>query len=246
MNKLIMSVSIMTMIALASSAYAQHNKPDKARNPHKAAKVDKANKPAKADKASKVDKPDKADKPANVNKTDKPEKANNGVKKDIKPGEGKGQHNIDKREAHQEKRINEGIKKGYLTKDEISKMESQQKSISDLEKNCKADGKLTPSEAKSIQKELNEASANIWAEKHDGDGNQKACLRLGKDVFANSNITTALSGDTNSGDAKKTLKDFHSLLQLKKTLATSDLNDDDRIKLLAEYNDLLNNYFTVK
>ena len=222
MNKLIMSVAIMSVIAFVSSVYAEHNKSDKANKPHKAAKVEK---PDKADKADKADK---------------------GTKKDIKSDDGKGQDNIDKREARQEKRINEGIKKGYLTKDEISKLESQQKSISDLETNCKSDGKLTPAEAKSIQKALNEASANIWAEKHDTEGNQKACLRLGKDVFANSNITTALSGDTNSADAKKILKDFHSLLHLKKTLATSDLSSADRTKMQAEYNNLLNQYFTVK
>ncbi|MCX7010048.1 MAG: hypothetical protein NTY53_22885, partial [Kiritimatiellaeota bacterium] len=56
----------------------------------------------------------------------------------------------EERQKHQARRIQEGIKKGYLTPTEITKMETQQKSIESLQQAMNADGKVTKDEAKQL------------------------------------------------------------------------------------------------
>jgi hypothetical protein len=154
---------------------------------------------------------------------------------------------VDRREDHQEKRIQHGIEKGYLTEDEVAKLQERQSSIAALESSLTSDGKLTGSEFHQLQQELNDASRSIWSEKHDADGNQMAVYRLDKNVFANSTLTAAMNNpDLTKADAKALLKDFRRTVELKRTLSTGDLSDDERAKLQAEYDDLLNRYFEVR
>lgn len=154
---------------------------------------------------------------------------------------------IDNREGNQAKRIQHGINKGYLTADEVKTLQAQQDSIAALETSIQADGKVTPVEFKQIQTELNKASRCIWAEKHDTDGKQMATYRLGKNVFANSSLTSQLSDPSLSASAAKALlKDFRRLTELKRTLATGDLSDAQRAQLQSEYDALLNTYFETR
>src|ERR1700722_2781301 len=97
--------------------------------------------------------------------------------------------NVDRREARQRHRIDEGIKHGQLTPDEVSKLDAQEKSIKEMKKGFLAEGPLTKDEGKQLEKALNDASLQIWAQRHDTEGNQKSESRLGKDVFANDDIT---------------------------------------------------------
>ncbi|MBA4387697.1 MAG: hypothetical protein C0404_06930 [Verrucomicrobia bacterium] len=158
----------------------------------------------------------------------------------------KGEKIVDNRQDRQEKRIEHGITKGYLTEDEVKKLEAQQKSIGDMESSFKADGKLTKDEFKTLQKELNEASAAIWAEKHDTDGKQMPAFRFGKNVFAKADLTAKLaSGEISGADAKAIAKDFRRMMELKRALS-GELSADERAKLQAEYDKLLNQYFEVK
>ena len=153
---------------------------------------------------------------------------------------------IDRRETRQEKRIQHGINKGFLTEDEITRLRTQQDSIAALEASLTADGKLTGNEFRQLQQELNEASRSIWSEKHDTDGNQMAVYRLGKNVFANNTLTSALGNENLSKtEAKTLLKDFRRTVELKQMLS-GDLTDADRAKLQAEYDDLLNKYFETR
>ena len=154
---------------------------------------------------------------------------------------------VDNREARQAKRIDHGIKKGYLTDDEVQKLQSQQDRIAAMEVGIKSDGKITRDEYKSINQALNDASRCIWAEKHDTDGNQMPTYRLGKNVFAKDDFTAKMANENLSKDeAKALLKDFHHLTELKRTLATKDLTDAQRKTLQEEYNTLLNRYFEVR
>ncbi len=153
---------------------------------------------------------------------------------------------IDNRQARQEKRIEHGINKGYLTSDEVQKLENQQKAIADLEEQFKSDGKLTKEEFRQLQTELNEASRCIWGEKHDADGNQMPAYRLGKNVFAKDEFAKKMADENLSKEeARAMLKDFRRSVELKRLLA-GDLTEEERAKLQAEYNDLLNKYFAVR
>lgn len=154
---------------------------------------------------------------------------------------------IDRREGRQEKRIEHGIKKGYLTDEEVSKLSSQQERIKAMEEGIKSDGKITREEFKGINQALNDASRAIWAEKHDREGNQMPTYRLGKNVFAKDEFTAKMADENLSKtEAKALLKDFHHLTELKRTLATKDLTDAQRAKLQDEYNTLLNKYFETR
>jgi len=159
----------------------------------------------------------------------------------------KVENRVDKRQDHQAKRIEEGIKKGYLTQDEISKLDAQQKNIASMESSFKSDGKVTKAEATQLRSALNEASLCIFAEKHDADGSTKSVPRLENNVILKNDVAQKL-GDENLSrqDARVYLKDFHRMMDLKKTLSTGNLSDSDRTSAQNEYNDLLNKYFDTK
>ncbi len=152
----------------------------------------------------------------------------------------------DKREANQEKRIQHGISKGYLTPEETAKLEQQQQNIEKMQQQFNGDGKVTRDEAKDLRNALNDASFDIWTQKHDTDGNQMAAYRLGKNVFLKPELASRL-GDENlsRADARRFLGDFHSLAELKKKL-NGDLSAEERAKLQERYDILLNQYFTTK
>ena len=161
--------------------------------------------------------------------------------------EEKAEARVDKRQDNQAKRIAHGIKKGYLTESETAKLQAQQKSIADLETSALADGKLTREEGKAIRAELNEASRCIWAEKHDGEGQQMATYRLGTNVFAKAEFSSKLENEDLSADEARTLmKDFHSLTALKKKLSSDDLSDEERATAQAKYDELINTYFEIR
>lgn len=159
----------------------------------------------------------------------------------------KGANYTDKRQSNQEKRISHGIKKGYLTDAEVKSLKAQQDSIAALESTALADGKMTRDEFKSLRTALNEASACIWAGKHDTEGSQMAAYRFGKNVFAKDSLTSSIeSGSMSSDEAKAVMKEFRRMSELKAKLSAGDLGDADRAALQAEYDDLLNEYFEVR
>ena len=74
---------------------------------------------------------------------------------------------INERERRQQKRIADGIKDGELTRKEAGKLERQQAKIHTAEAKARADGEFTSKERTRIQKKENEASHQIYKEKHD-------------------------------------------------------------------------------
>lgn len=74
--------------------------------------------------------------------------------------------NIDKRQIHQEKRIQQGVRSGQLTPEEAARLEKQQKKIQNAEDAAKADGKVTAQERKKLHKMQDNASENINRKKH--------------------------------------------------------------------------------
>lgn len=74
---------------------------------------------------------------------------------------------IDKRQANQEKRIDQGIASGELTKREARRLERQQNRIDRAEAAAKADGKVTKKERAGLHHMQDKASANIAHQKHD-------------------------------------------------------------------------------
>jgi hypothetical protein len=153
----------------------------------------------------------------------------------------------EKREARQQRRIEQGVKHGELTKDELSKLQKQEDGLKSLRKQFESDGKLSKDEGKTLNQALDDASAQIWAQRHDTEGNQKNVVRLGKDVFAKDEITRRIeSGEMSHADARAFLDELHHMVNLKRRLASDDLSDQQRGELQGQYNDLLNKYFFLK
>ena len=73
---------------------------------------------------------------------------------------------VDQREQNQEKRVEQGIKSGELTKGEAAHLEAQQGKIKVDEAKAKADGKVTAKERAKLKREQNRASRNIYRKKH--------------------------------------------------------------------------------
>jgi hypothetical protein len=74
---------------------------------------------------------------------------------------------IDQRQAHQEKRIDNGIASGALTKPEARRLERRQAAINRAEDKAKADGTVTGKERRHLTKMQNRASKGIRHQKHD-------------------------------------------------------------------------------
>lgn len=78
---------------------------------------------------------------------------------------------IDKRQELQQKRIDQGVQSGELTKREAERLERRQERISKMEEKAKADGVVTKKERARIHHQQDQESRRIYREKHD---NQKA------------------------------------------------------------------------
>jgi hypothetical protein len=74
---------------------------------------------------------------------------------------------IDRRQAHQEQRIDQGIASGELTRREAHRLEHRQSVINKAEDKAKADGTVTTQERKRIARMQNKASHRIYRQKHD-------------------------------------------------------------------------------
>lgn len=74
---------------------------------------------------------------------------------------------IDKRQANQEKRIQQGVDSGSLNKREAARLERGEQRIERMEEKAKADGKVTPQERERLQRAENKQSRRIHREKHD-------------------------------------------------------------------------------
>lgn len=75
---------------------------------------------------------------------------------------------IDRRQAKQAHRIEQGLRSGELTRFEALKLKSQQAYIRALERRAEADGRVTRAERARIRAAQDRASRAIYAEKHDG------------------------------------------------------------------------------
>ncbi len=74
---------------------------------------------------------------------------------------------IDKRQAQQEQRIDQGVASGQLTRREAHRLEHRQNAINRVEGQAKADGTVTAQERKQLHRMQDRASKGIHHQKHD-------------------------------------------------------------------------------
>lgn len=73
---------------------------------------------------------------------------------------------INARQQKQQRRINQGVRSGSLTRREVSKLGKQQARIQHKKKSFKADGHFTRREHLKVNRAQNRASKNIYRKKH--------------------------------------------------------------------------------
>ena len=74
---------------------------------------------------------------------------------------------IDKREAAQQAKIEQGVQSGALTAKETKGLEAQQAHVANVEERAKADGTVTAAERKHVKHAENKAKRSIRRQKHD-------------------------------------------------------------------------------
>lgn len=74
---------------------------------------------------------------------------------------------IDKRQEKQEKRIEQGVQSGELTKKEAARLEKGQDRVQKMEDKAAADGKMTKKERARIEHAQDVESKRIARQKHD-------------------------------------------------------------------------------
>lgn len=82
-------------------------------------------------------------------------------------GPGTRDPRVNARQHHQHERIAQGVRSGELTRRETRKVVEQQRDIRQLERAYKSDGKLTARERADLHHEQNQASRQIYRQKHD-------------------------------------------------------------------------------
>ncbi|HEX6703963.1 MAG TPA: hypothetical protein VF169_04315 [Albitalea sp.] len=74
---------------------------------------------------------------------------------------------VDQREANQDKRIQNGVASGQLNAKETYRLEKEQAAINKAETHAKADGKVTKKERRRLHKMQDNASRDVYKQKHD-------------------------------------------------------------------------------
>lgn len=74
---------------------------------------------------------------------------------------------VNARQVNQQARIQQGVRSGELTRRETHKLREEQRDVRQLERAYKSDGKLTGAERRDLHHEQNQASRDIYKQKHD-------------------------------------------------------------------------------
>jgi hypothetical protein len=74
---------------------------------------------------------------------------------------------VDRRQANQQKRIQQGVASGQLTPKETRRLQAQQDRIATAEAEAKSDGVVTRKERAGLTARQNRANRNVYRNKHD-------------------------------------------------------------------------------
>lgn len=80
---------------------------------------------------------------------------------------------VDARQERQMERIRVGLQEGRLTRAEFRRLKQEQREIRAMADYFRADGLIDAREFRRLDRALNEASDDIWAEKHDREARSR-------------------------------------------------------------------------
>lgn len=84
---------------------------------------------------------------------------------------------VNARQHNQRERIQQGVRSGELTRRETGKLVEEQRDVRQLERAYKSDGTLTGAERRDLHHEQNQASRDIYRQKHDEQDRPPAAVR---------------------------------------------------------------------
>jgi Skp family chaperone for outer membrane proteins len=84
---------------------------------------------------------------------------------------------VNARQHNQRERIQQGVRSGELTRRETRKLVEEQRDVRQLERAYKSDGTLTGAERRDLHHEQNQASRDIYRQKHDEQDRPPAAVR---------------------------------------------------------------------
>lgn len=167
---------------------------------------------------------------------------------------GKRDPGVNARQHQQRERIQHGVRSGELTRREARGLAADQRDIRQLERAYKSDGRLSATERVDLHREQNQASREIFREKHDGQDRPIAAPGV-RDPGINrrqANQTARIANGVRSGeltrneahDLREGRRDIRGLEQTYK--ADGQLTRDERVDLHQELNDQSRDIFAEK
>jgi Skp family chaperone for outer membrane proteins len=84
---------------------------------------------------------------------------------------------VNARQHNQRERIQQGARSGELTRRETGRLVEEQRDVRQLERAYKSDGTLTGAERRDLHHEQNQASRDIYRQKHDEQDRPPAAVR---------------------------------------------------------------------
>ncbi len=87
---------------------------------------------------------------------------------------------VDQRQFNQERRIEQGLRDGSLTRSEATRLKAEQDRIAAMERQAERDGRVTRDERARLDAAQDQASRHIRAEKHDSESRTRGWNRWGR------------------------------------------------------------------
>jgi CRISPR/Cas system-associated endoribonuclease Cas2 len=149
---------------------------------------------------------------------------------------------VNARQQNQRERIQQGVKSGELTRRETGKLVEEQRDVRQLERAYKSDGTLTGAERRDLNHEQNQASRDIYRQKHDDQDRPPAAVRDPGVNERQANQTARIQQGVKSGelthdeaqDLRTERRDIRGLEQTYKSDGT--LTHDERQDLHQQLN----------
>ena len=107
-----------------------------------------------------------------------------------------------RRDTNQQNHVEQGLKSGQLTTKEAGTLERDEQRIDRTQAHAMKDGTLSAQEAARIQREQNQASRQIYQDKHNtvaGNPNSRSSERMQADVQRNANQQARINRGVESG-----------------------------------------------
>jgi len=149
---------------------------------------------------------------------------------------------VNQRQHNQRERIQQGVKSGELTRRETGRLVEEQRDIRQLERGYKSDGTLTGAERRDLQHEQNQASRDIYRQKHDEQDRPPAAVRDPGVNERQANQTARIqqgvkSGELTHGEAQELRTERRDIRDLEHTYKEDGtLTHDERQDLHQQLN----------